>query len=60
MLGGAIELHFETGEVFHLSPGDSLYFDSAVGRLYLSASEEDAEMLACCVGTDVRQLGDII
>ncbi|AMP40456.1 MULTISPECIES: helix-turn-helix domain-containing protein [Ralstonia solanacearum species complex] len=60
VLGGTLELRFENGDVFRLSPGDSLYFDSAVGHVYLSASEEDAEVLACCVGTDLRRLGDII
>lgn len=56
VLGGKLELRFENGDVFHLAPGDSLYFDSAVGHVYLSASKEDAEVLACCVGTDVRYL----
>jgi hypothetical protein len=56
VLGGKLELRFENGDVFQLSPGDSLYFDSAVGHVYLSASKEDAEVLACCVGADVRYL----
>ncbi len=60
VLGGEIELRFENGEAFRLAPGDSLYFDSAVGHVYLSISEEPAEILACCTGTDVRDLGDVI
>jgi transcriptional regulator with XRE-family HTH domain len=60
VLGGEIELRFENGDAFRLAPGDSLYFDSAVGHVYLSVSEEPAEILACCTGTDVRELGDVI
>jgi mannose-6-phosphate isomerase-like protein (cupin superfamily)/DNA-binding XRE family transcriptional regulator len=60
VLGGEIELRFENGQAFRLAPGDSLYFDSAVGHVYLSVSEEPAEILACCTGTDVRELGDVI
>jgi transcriptional regulator with XRE-family HTH domain len=60
VLGGEIELRFENGDTFRLAPGDSLYFDSAVGHVYLSVSEEPAEILACCTGTDVRELGDVI
>ncbi|MBX3752912.1 MAG: XRE family transcriptional regulator [Ralstonia sp.] len=60
VLGGEIELRFENGDAFRLTPGDSLYFDSAVGHVYLSVSEEPAEILACCTGTDVRELGDVI
>ena len=60
VLGGEIELRFENGDAFRLAPGDSLYFDSAVGHVYLSVSKEDAEILACCTGTDVRELGDVI
>ena len=60
VLDGEIELRFENGEAFRLAPGDSLYFDSAVGHVYLSVSEAPAEILACCTGTDVRDLGDVI
>ncbi|GAA4055232.1 hypothetical protein GCM10023063_49770 [Arthrobacter methylotrophus] len=60
VLCGEIELRFENGDAFRLTPGDSLYFDSAVGHVYLSVSKEDAEILACCTGTDVRELGDVI
>jgi quercetin dioxygenase-like cupin family protein len=52
LLKGELELRFEDGAVFRLEAGDSLYFDSGVGHVYLSASEEEAEVLVCCVDAD--------
>jgi len=52
LLAGMLELRFENGKVFTLKPGDSLYFDSSVGHVYISVGDEDAEVLVCCVDTD--------
>ena len=52
LLGGVLELRFENGKVFRLTPGDSLYFDSSVGHVYISIGNADAEVLVCCVDTD--------
>jgi transcriptional regulator with XRE-family HTH domain len=52
LLNGKLELRFENGKSFKLIPGDSLYFDSSVGHVYLSLSKEDAEVLVCCVDSD--------
>lgn len=52
LLAGELELRFENGKSFRLMPGDSLYFDSSVGHIYLSVGEEDADALVCCVDTD--------
>lgn len=52
LLQGKLELHFESGEIFTLNTGDSLYFDSSVGHIYLSAGDGDAEALVCCVDTE--------
>ena len=52
LLKGKLELRFENGSVFSLDQGDSLYFDSAVGHVYLSVGTEEAEVLVCCVDTD--------
>ncbi|MPV66784.1 helix-turn-helix domain-containing protein [Burkholderia sp. BE17] len=52
LLQGKLELHFENGSVFRLERGDSLYFDSAQGHVYISTGAEDAEVLVCCVDTD--------
>ncbi|MGN8108887.1 helix-turn-helix domain-containing protein [Paraburkholderia sp. 22098] len=52
LLSGKLELRFENGKSFRLMPGDSLYFDSSVGHIYLSVGDEDADALVCCVDTD--------
>jgi len=49
VLEGALSIHFENGECFALSRGDSLYFDSAAGHVYVTTSEHDAVVLVCCV-----------
>lgn len=49
VLRGSLEVRFENGQVFALDPGDSLYFDSAVGHVYVSTGKEEAEALTCCV-----------
>jgi transcriptional regulator with XRE-family HTH domain len=55
LLNGELELRFEDGNVFRLEPGDSLYFDSGVGHVYLSIGDEDAEVLVCCVDTEAAR-----
>jgi transcriptional regulator with XRE-family HTH domain len=55
LLKGELELRFEDGKVFKLEEGDSLYFDSGVGHVYLSAGVEDAEVLVCCVDTEAER-----
>lgn len=60
LLQGSLELRFETGAVFHLGPGDSLYFDSSVGHVYLSTSKKPAEVLVCCVDTDTHRPADVM
>lgn len=52
LLSGKLELRFENGKFFRLMPGDSLYFDSSVGHVYLSLSKDDAQALVCCVDTE--------
>ncbi|RQR51602.1 helix-turn-helix domain-containing protein [Burkholderia sp. Bp9140] len=58
LLQGSLELRFETGAVFQLKPGDSLYFDSSVGHVYLSTGKAPAEVLVCCVDTDAHRRAD--
>lgn len=60
VLSGALELRFETGKSFKLAPGDSLYFDSSVGHVYLSLGEEDAQALVCCVDSEGEGLNGVI
>jgi transcriptional regulator with XRE-family HTH domain len=54
LLQGGLELRFENGTAYALKPGDSLYFDSSVGHVYLSTGQGDAEVLVCCVETDTN------
>ncbi|MCA3780710.1 MAG: helix-turn-helix transcriptional regulator [Burkholderia sp.] len=60
VLSGELELRFENGHAYRLGAGDSLYFDSAVGHVYLSLGDTDAEVLACCVDGDARRPRDAI
>ena len=52
LLAGKLELRFENGKSFRLTPGDSLYFDSSIGHIYLSVGDEDADALVCCVDAE--------
>lgn len=58
LLKGSLELRFETGATFQLKPGDSLYFDSSVGHVYLSTGKQPAEVLVCCVGAHAHRPAD--
>jgi len=53
-------LRFEDSKVFTLEPGDSLYFDSAVGHVYVTTSQDDAEVLVCCVDANANRPLDAI
>lgn len=55
LLKGQLELRFENGTAFRLDQGDSLYFDSAVGHVYLSVGKDEAEVLVCCVDTELHR-----
>ena len=45
VLGGAIDVHFDNGELIHLQRGDSLYFDSRIGHAYVSVSRKLARVI---------------
>jgi transcriptional regulator with XRE-family HTH domain len=60
LLAGELELRFENGKTFMLTPGDSLYFDSSVGHVYISLGDADAEVLVCCVDTDEERPPGVI
>ena len=45
VLSGAIDVHFDNGEVVHLARGDSLYFDSRIGHAYISVSRQLAKIV---------------
>jgi len=45
VLSGTLVLYSEAYEPLTLNPGDSIAFDCSMGHKYVSASEEDAEIL---------------
>jgi transcriptional regulator with XRE-family HTH domain len=49
VLSGNLLLQFENGNKFKLAPGDSLYFDSGVGHVYLSEDDSGVDAIVCCV-----------
>ena len=48
LLAGELKICFEDGREALLRPGDSLYYHSAGGHLYLSTGPGDAEALVVC------------
>jgi transcriptional regulator with XRE-family HTH domain len=55
VLGGAIEVHFDTGERVRLEKGDSLYFDSSIGHAYLTVSRRPGRVLGVTSGESTLQ-----
>ena len=48
LLSGKLDVHIENNDPVHLKPGDSIYFDSSLNHIYVSASDEDAHILVMC------------
>jgi transcriptional regulator with XRE-family HTH domain len=48
ILSGAVDVHFESGEVVHLARGDMLYFDSRIGHAYVTVSRQLARTIGAC------------
>jgi transcriptional regulator with XRE-family HTH domain len=48
VMNGAIMVHTEIYAPFRLSKGESAYFDSGMGHIYVSVSKEDAQILSIC------------
>ena len=59
LLAGAVKICFEDGREARLSPGDSLYFSSDVGHLYLSTGPGDAEAVVVCTEEIEQGKGEI-
>jgi transcriptional regulator with XRE-family HTH domain len=55
VLSGIGEVHFETGEVHRLHPGDFLYFDSRIGHAYISVSKQLCRGIGACT-TESKQM----
>jgi mannose-6-phosphate isomerase-like protein (cupin superfamily) len=50
ILSGQVTVHFEGRDAVTLSAGESMYFDSSMGHVYTSTSEQDARVLVVCLG----------
>ncbi len=50
VLSGAAKIMFENGTSIDLKKGESAYFDSSIGHVYLSTSKAPARVLAVCSG----------
>ncbi|GGF57283.1 hypothetical protein GCM10007301_16230 [Azorhizobium oxalatiphilum] len=50
VMSGRVEVFTEFYAPVVLEPGDSIYFDSAMGHALVSVSEEEAEVLWICTG----------
>lgn len=48
VLSGEVEIRFETGRAERFRTGDSFYFDSGIGHVYLSIGAEPARVLVVC------------
>lgn len=54
VLSGRVEVFTEFYAPVVLEPGDSIYFDSAMGHALVSVGEEEAEVLWICTGAAPR------
>jgi len=59
VLSGEIEVHTEFYAPTRLKPGDSLYFDSSMGHMYISISAENAKILSICYDPRAHQQVDV-
>jgi transcriptional regulator with XRE-family HTH domain len=48
LLEGSLEVHIAGHDTTTLAPGDSMYFDSGLGHVYVSAGDSDARILVVC------------
>lgn len=48
LLSGRLTVHIAGRDPILLSQGDSIYFDSGLGHVYVSAGKEDARILVVC------------
>lgn len=54
---GQLTIHFEGREPITLAAGESLYFDSGIGHIYTSTSEDEARVLVVCLGDPIQSGG---
>lgn len=56
VLRGSMELHSDLYAPLPLGPGDSVYFDSAMGHAYVRTGAEPCTVLSVCAGPGIQQL----
>ncbi|MBV4503795.1 XRE family transcriptional regulator [Pseudomonas sp. BW13M1] len=52
VISGRVRIEFETGEAVSIGPRETAYFDSQVGHIYLSESEDGGDAQVVVVMTD--------
>nr|WP_314614080.1 XRE family transcriptional regulator [uncultured Pseudomonas sp.] len=52
VLSGRVRIEFETGEAVRIGPQETAYFDSQVGHIYLSESDDGGDAHVMVVMTD--------
>ncbi|MOA44751.1 hypothetical protein D3C78_1670720 [compost metagenome] len=52
MLSGRVRIEFETGEAVSIGAQETAYFNSNVGHIYLSESEDGGDAQVMVVMTD--------
>ncbi|QXI40122.1 helix-turn-helix domain-containing protein [Pseudomonas xantholysinigenes] len=52
VISGRVRIEFETGEAVSIGPQETAYFDSQVGHIYLSESEDGGDARVMVVMTD--------
>ncbi|MCO7519812.1 MULTISPECIES: helix-turn-helix domain-containing protein [unclassified Pseudomonas] len=52
VISGRVRIEFETGEAVSIGPQETAYFDSQVGHIYLSESEDGGDAQVMVVMTD--------
>jgi quercetin dioxygenase-like cupin family protein len=48
LLSGQLDVHIANREPIQLNPGDSVYFNSSLEHIYVSAGDKDARILVVC------------
>jgi transcriptional regulator with XRE-family HTH domain len=56
VLCGSMELRTDLYAPLPLGPGDSIYFDSAMGHAYIRTSEDPCSVLSVCAGSGIQEL----
>lgn len=60
VLEGVVELHTELYAPTRLETGDSIYFDSGMGHLYVAAAPGTCKILAICSASEAQLLEAIV